>query len=182
MWPIVITSGESDDSKKFEINERIKNSGSDFQKVCGRNAEGKREWNIETSNRQYEWRNLPLNDDTISKLKIKHSQASAPDPIILLPDEAQNIHPIRYEDITAEEVSKAAINTKVGSGPSGLDADSWRDHIVDTQKNLFFSYQEYWYVHPRKQISDLVKRSINVNNKRCCCSEVISNIVLLWRY
>ena len=37
---------------------------------------------------------LPLNDDSISKLKMKHSQASAPDPIILLPDEAQNIHPI----------------------------------------------------------------------------------------
>ena len=37
---------------------------------------------------------LPLNDDSISKLKMKHSQVSAPDPIILLPDEAQNIHPI----------------------------------------------------------------------------------------
>ena len=78
-----------------------------------------------------------MNDDTIFKLKMKHSQASAPDPIILPPDESQNIHPIRYEDITAEEVRKAAINTKGGSGPSGLDADSWRDHIVDTQKNFF---------------------------------------------
>ena len=37
---------------------------------------------------------LPLNDDSISKLKMKHPQASAPDPIILLPDEAQNIHTI----------------------------------------------------------------------------------------
>ena len=58
-----------------------------------------------------------------SRLNIP--QASAPDPIILLPDEAQNIHPIRNEDITAEEVRKAAINTKRGSGPSGLDADGW---------------------------------------------------------
>ena len=68
---------------------------------------------------------LPLNDDTISKLKMKHPQASAPDPTILLPDEGLNIHPVRYEDITAEEVRKAAINTKGGSGPSGLDADGW---------------------------------------------------------
>ena len=69
---------------------------------------------------------LPVNDDTISKLKMKHPQVSAPDPIILLPDEAQNIHPIRYEDITAEKVRKTAINTEGGSGPSGLDADGWR--------------------------------------------------------
>ena len=38
---------------------------------------------------------LSLNDDTTSELKMKHPQASAPDPTILLPDEAQNIHPIR---------------------------------------------------------------------------------------
>ena len=69
---------------------------------------------------------LPLNDDTISKVNMKHPQASACDPIILLPDEAQNIHPIRYEDITAEKVRKAAINTKGCSGPSGLDAVDWR--------------------------------------------------------
>ena len=59
-------------------------------------------------------RALPLNHNTISKLEMKHLQASAPDPIILLPDEAQNIHPIRHEDITAEDVHKAAINTKGG--------------------------------------------------------------------
>ena len=68
---------------------------------------------------------FPLKDDTISKLKMKHPQASAPDPIILLSDEAQNIHPVRYEDITAEEVRKATINTKGGSGPLRLDADGW---------------------------------------------------------
>ena len=69
---------------------------------------------------------LPLNDDTICKLKMKHPQVSAPDPIILLPDEAQNIHLIWYKDITTKKVRKTAINTKGGSGPSGLDADGWR--------------------------------------------------------
>ena len=68
---------------------------------------------------------LPLNDDTISKLKMNHPQALAPEPKIFLPDEAQNIHPIRYEEITAAEVRKAAINTKGGSGLSGLDVDGW---------------------------------------------------------
>ena len=57
--------------------------------------------------------------------------ASTPDKrkrnfsVLLLPDEAQNIHPIRYKDITAKEVHKTVINTKGGSGPLGLDADGW---------------------------------------------------------
>ena len=84
---------------------------------------------------------LPLNDDTISKLKMKHFQPSSLDPIILLPDEAQNIRTIRYEDITAEKVRKAVINTKEGSGPSGLDADGWRrtlasNYFGDSSSNL----------------------------------------------
>ena len=59
-------------------------------------------------------RTLPLNHNITSKLEMKNLQASGPDPIILLPDEAQNIHPIRQEDITAEDVHKAEINTKGG--------------------------------------------------------------------
>ena len=59
-------------------------------------------------------RTLPLNHNIISKLEMKNLQASAPDPIILLPDEAQNTHSIRQEDITAEDVHKAEINTKGG--------------------------------------------------------------------
>ena len=66
---------------------------------------------------------FPVNDDTIPKLKMKHPQASASDPIILLFDEAQNIHTIRYDEITAKEVRKTAINTKRGSDSTGLDAD-----------------------------------------------------------
>ena len=49
---------------------------------------------------------------------------------------------------------------------------------VDTQKNFFFSYQEYWHRHPRKQISDVVKGSTKINND-AVASEVISNIVLV---
>ena len=60
---------------------------------------------------------LAMNDETVSKLKMKHPPASAPGSIILLPDEVQNIHPVRYEDITAKKVRKAAINTKGGSDP-----------------------------------------------------------------
>ena len=43
------------------------------------------------------------------------------------------------------------------------------DRIVDTQKNLFFFYQEYCHGHPRKQISDIVKWSTKINNKWYCC-------------
>ena len=49
---------------------------------------------------------------------------------------------------------------------------------VDTQKNIFYSYQEYWHGHPRKQISDAVKGSTKINNN-AVASEAISNIVLV---
>ena len=70
------------------------------------------------------------------KLKTKHPQAINPEPDLLLPDDAPNghpirfesinVHPIRFESITVEEVWKIAMTTKEYSGPSRLDADCWR--------------------------------------------------------
>ena len=67
-------------------------------------------------------RTLPLNHDTISKLEMKHLQASAPDSIILLPDEAQNIHPISIK------TSQLKMYIKLRLIPRELmilDADGW---------------------------------------------------------
>ena len=96
-WPIGITSEESDDSKKFKISERIKTVAQisktfveELQKEIVNGA-----LKLLTDNMDH--RILLLNDDPISKLKTKHPLVSAPDPITLLPNEAQNIHPIRYD-------------------------------------------------------------------------------------
>ena len=69
---------------------------------------------------------LPLNDDTLNLLKQKHPQASEAAEDVLLPDEPEVIHAIKFENIDAETVRKAATRTRGGSGPSGMDADGWR--------------------------------------------------------
>lgn len=55
-----------------------------------------------TNNMQY--RILPLNEETVLKLKTKHPQAVNPEPEVLLPDGVPNVHPIRFEIIPAEDV------------------------------------------------------------------------------
>ena len=75
---------------------------------------------------------LPLNVETILTLKMKHPQAVNLELEVLFPDCATNIHPIRFESITGEEVWKVAMRTKGCSGPSGLDADGWRKILTST--------------------------------------------------
>ena len=69
---------------------------------------------------------LPLNDTTLKQLKLKHSEAKVADKTVLLSDIPKTIHPIKFESIDAELLRKAAIKTRGGSGPSGLDGDDWR--------------------------------------------------------
>ena len=48
----------------------------------------------------------------------------------------QQVHPILFEEIDAELVIKAAKYTKVGSGPSGLDAYAWRKLLTGITKDV----------------------------------------------
>ena len=66
---------------------------------------------------------LPLNEKTLKQLRQRHPEATEE---TLLPDKPEVIHPIKFEKIDAEMVRKAAIKTKGGAGPSGMDADGWR--------------------------------------------------------
>ena len=69
---------------------------------------------------------LPLNEQTLQLLKQKHPEATTATEEILLPDEPEIMHPIKYDKIDAELIRKAAIKTKCGAGPSGIDGDGWR--------------------------------------------------------
>ena len=69
---------------------------------------------------------LPLNEQTLQLLKQKHPEATTASEEILLPDEPEIMYPIKYEKIDAELIRKAAIKTKGGAGPSGMDGDGWR--------------------------------------------------------
>jgi len=69
---------------------------------------------------------LPLNDETLNLLKQKHPKASEASNDVLLPDTPEQIHEIRYEELTAENIRRAAMRTKGGAGPSNMDAEGWK--------------------------------------------------------
>ena len=68
---------------------------------------------------------LPLNEKTLELLRQKHPKASPATESVLLTDDIEKVHPIKFENITGESVRKAALKTKGGSGPSAMDA-GWR--------------------------------------------------------
>ena len=76
---------------------------------------------------------LPLSDETLQILSLKHPEAQQAHHEALLQGPKKQIHSIVYEDIDENLVKKAAIKTKGGCGPSGLDADNWRRILVSNQ-------------------------------------------------
>ena len=75
----------------------------------------------------------PLNKKTLEELKQKYPQKHDADPEIMLPDKPEEIHPIKFDSIDAENVRKAARKTRGGAGPSGLDADGWKRIFTSNQ-------------------------------------------------
>ena len=69
---------------------------------------------------------LPLNKETIALLKQKHPHASKATQEVLLPDQPESIHPIKFEKINADVIRAAVTKTRGGSGPSGMDAEGWK--------------------------------------------------------
>ncbi|XP_066919036.1 uncharacterized protein [Clytia hemisphaerica] len=73
---------------------------------------------------------LPLDDQTINLLRQKHPEGRDTNENNLLNGPIQHIDPIVFECIDEEMVSKAALSTQGGSGPSGMDADGWRKPLT----------------------------------------------------
>ena len=76
---------------------------------------------------------LPLKTLEQLKLKQKHPQRRDADPEIMLPDKPEEIHPIKFDSIGAKNFRKAALKTRGGAGPSGLDADGWKRIFTSNQ-------------------------------------------------
>ena len=66
---------------------------------------------------------LPHTDTTLTLLKQKHPKSAPTTEEVLLPNQTKSIHRIKYENINADAVRKAALKTKGGSGPSLMNAD-----------------------------------------------------------
>ena len=69
---------------------------------------------------------LPLTDTTLKLLKQKHPKSAPTTEEVLLLDQPESIHQIKYENVNADAVRKAALKTKGGSGPSGMGANCWK--------------------------------------------------------
>ena len=69
---------------------------------------------------------LPLTEETLSQLKIKHSNNRDASADVLLKGPIKEIHLIVFDAIDEQMVLRAESITKGGSCPSGLDADGWR--------------------------------------------------------
>ena len=73
---------------------------------------------------------LPLNAETMTLLEAKHPEPAPLNDDAIYEHEQPMVHPVVFEEITAESVRNAALHTKGGAGPSGLDADGWRHILV----------------------------------------------------
>ena len=69
---------------------------------------------------------LPLNNETLNLLRLKHLDPKDGYESVMLSDVPERIHPVKFEVIDAEMIRKAAMKTRGGSDPSGLDADGWK--------------------------------------------------------
>ena len=57
----------------------------------------------------------------------------------MLSDIPERMHPVQFQVIDAEILRKAVMKTKGGSGPSGLDADGWKQILLSKNFGQSFS-------------------------------------------
>ena len=69
---------------------------------------------------------LQINQETTEKLKEKHPARTRATQEALLSGEIEAPHPVTFCSIYQEMVRKAAVEIKVASGPSGMDANTWK--------------------------------------------------------
>lgn len=63
-------------------------------------------------------------------LKQKHARGKPAHESVFLANTPEEMHPTKFESISAESTWKAAIKTKGGLGPSDTDAVQWRKIII----------------------------------------------------
>ena len=73
---------------------------------------------------------LPINEKTIELLREKHPVDKDANEASILQGPYREINPIVYESIDESTVMCAVLNTKGGSGPSGMDANGWRKPLT----------------------------------------------------
>ena len=75
---------------------------------------------------------LLLTDTTLKLLKQSHPKTAPSTEEVLVPDQPESIHHMKYENNNADAVCKAVLKTK-GYGSSGMDADAWKRILTSKQ-------------------------------------------------
>ena len=103
---------------------------------------------------------LPLNDTTLNQLRQKHPDAKEVSRDILLEGEIPEVHPVIFEMIDEEMVKQAAIKTKGGSGPSGMDTDGWRRILASNHYGTVSSDLRKAFAEMIKKLCTRIKKII----------------------
>jgi hypothetical protein len=69
---------------------------------------------------------MPLTSNLLDILKLKHPPAESATPSALLSGPVVQINPILFAGLQGDTIRAAAIRTQGSAGPSGGDADQWR--------------------------------------------------------
>ena len=83
----------------------------------------------------------------------------------MLPDIPEEIHPIKFDSIDAENVKKAILKIKGEAGPSGLDADGWKRILTSSKFG--------------NSLSDFCKAFSEVIKKLCTTEDLLSSLEAL---
>ena len=73
---------------------------------------------------------LQPTDAVLEELKLKHPASVEPEGAAFLEGPMEEIHSVVYNSIDGESIRKAALKTKGGAGPSGLNSYGWRRILV----------------------------------------------------
>jgi len=82
---------------------------------------------------------LPLGSEVEAMLRQKHPAAEPGNPDVMISGCVEEFHPIRFAGITSDSIRKSALTTRGAAGPSGADADQWRQMCTsfqDSSSNL----------------------------------------------
>ncbi len=96
---------------------------------------------------------LKPTDETIQKLKTLHPQAKSPDLGELIQGMPPEVNSVLFEKITAQEIKYSAIHSFRSHGPSGVDAEIFRQTLCSAK---------------HKKSSDTLANTISSISRRIC--------------
>ena len=75
---------------------------------------------------------LPLNKKNLEAIKAETFTRQR-SKVLCFTDTPEQVHPIKFETINADLVKRAAVRTRGGAGPLGLNPDGWRSILMAKQ-------------------------------------------------